>query len=328
LFLILVTDLPPSIALGMEPGDSTILEDRPRPKDEPVVLNWMWVSMIMNGAVLSAVIIAVYIIALISYCDGQVFQTDIYDVPDFADKLMDARTVAFISLVWAENVRSYTSRSFSKPIWHNLLGNVNMQKAIIMAQICLYMAVLVPFFSTDILQLRGVNIGIFGWLLALLGPVGCLVLCELCKLITAFQMSKYQDSLQAKHAAEDKRLAAAAASRQASSGGAPPPSTMKAAAPPPQFVANAATKLSVSVAAPAPAVSAPAAVKAPVAVPVAAPAPSAVAVATKQEATVKLNIQGSITIEPSRRVGSRPDGCCLGVSPVLYGSGARYSCTE
>merc|ERR1712238_560132 len=77
LFLILVTDLPPSIALGMEPGESTILQEKPRPKDEPVVLNWMWVSMVMNGAVLSLVIIIVYIIALMNYCDGKIFQADI-----------------------------------------------------------------------------------------------------------------------------------------------------------------------------------------------------------------------------------------------------------
>jgi len=38
-------------------------------------------------------------------------------------KLMDARTVAFISLVWSENVRSYTSRSFDQPAWINLFGN-------------------------------------------------------------------------------------------------------------------------------------------------------------------------------------------------------------
>merc|ERR1712194_459515 len=64
LFLILVTDLPPSIALGMEPGESTILQERPRPKDEPVVLMWMWISMFLNGGVLSLVIIIVYVIAL------------------------------------------------------------------------------------------------------------------------------------------------------------------------------------------------------------------------------------------------------------------------
>merc|ERR1712060_1032441 len=34
LFLILVTDLPPSIALGLEGGESTILLEKPRPKKE------------------------------------------------------------------------------------------------------------------------------------------------------------------------------------------------------------------------------------------------------------------------------------------------------
>merc|ERR1712232_834129 len=202
LFLILVTDLPPSIALGMEPGESTILQERPRPKDEPVVLNWMWISMVMNGAVLSAVIIVVYIIGLVTYCEGNIFQTDINAMDDYEPKLMDARTVAFISLVWSENVRSYTSRSFDKPVWVNLLGNMQMQKAIAMAQVCLYVAVLVPYFSDMILGLRGVSIGINGWLLALIGPIGCVVLCELCKLITKMQKQSYQLELALRQEAE------------------------------------------------------------------------------------------------------------------------------
>lgn len=53
-----------------------------------------------------------------------------------------------------------------------------------------------------------------GWLLALVGPVGCLVLCEICKLLTAAQMRAYQRTLAEKHGAEDARLAAAAAARQ------------------------------------------------------------------------------------------------------------------
>merc|ERR1712165_58791 len=96
LFLILVTDLPPSIALGMEPGEATILKERPRPKDEPVVLMWMWYSMVMNGAVLSLVIIIVYVIALMDYCEGRILQVDINELKGYNDKLMDARTVAFI----------------------------------------------------------------------------------------------------------------------------------------------------------------------------------------------------------------------------------------
>merc|ERR1712225_159316 len=80
LFLILVTDLPPSIALGMEPGEKSILKQRPRPKNEPVVLPWMWFNMVMNGAILSAVIIAVYLLALVYYCEGQILQDDIDDL--------------------------------------------------------------------------------------------------------------------------------------------------------------------------------------------------------------------------------------------------------
>merc|ERR1719367_2576923 len=116
-----------------------------------------------------------------------VFQAEINLMPDYNNKLMDARTVAFISLVWSENVRSYTSRSFDQPVWINFLGNVQMQKAICMAQVALYVAVLVPVFSDMILGLRGVEVGFYGWLLALIGPVGCVVLCEICKLLTKAQ---------------------------------------------------------------------------------------------------------------------------------------------
>lgn len=42
-----------------------------------------------------------------------------------------------------ENIRAYISRSFTNPMWHDTLGNKHMQKAIVMAQICLYVAVLI-----------------------------------------------------------------------------------------------------------------------------------------------------------------------------------------
>jgi len=196
LFLILVTDLPPSIALGMEPGESNILKMKPRPKDEPIVLMWMWLSMVMNGMVLTVVIVGVYLVALMNFCDGQILQKDIYELgPDFQRRLSCAQTVAFISLVWSENIRAYISRSFTRPMWHDILGNPSMQKAIVMAQVCLYVAVLVPYLSDRILGLRGLEIGVFGWALALAGPVGCFVLSESCKLISAYQARKYQDSL-------------------------------------------------------------------------------------------------------------------------------------
>merc|ERR1719191_1700858 len=67
LFLILVTDLPPSIALGMEPGQKGILKERPRPKSQPLVLPWMWVGIGVSGCILTAVAVAVYCLALLYF---------------------------------------------------------------------------------------------------------------------------------------------------------------------------------------------------------------------------------------------------------------------
>lgn len=179
----------------MEPGEKTILKQRPRPKDEPIVLGWMWMSIVMNAVVLSAVIIGVYVVALLHFCEGAVLQKEVLTMEDFEERLMDARTVAFVSLVFAENVRAYTSRSFGQPFWRNFLGNAQMQKAIVLAQLCLYSAVFIPGFSDKVLGLRGVDIGGWGWGVAMVGPVATLVLCEACKVITHHQMRLYQKNL-------------------------------------------------------------------------------------------------------------------------------------
>merc|ERR550537_351187 len=72
LFLILVTDLPPSIALGMEPGQPGILEDYPRPKEQAIVLPYMWQGIIVNGSLLSFVAIACFMYSL-QYFIGTAF---------------------------------------------------------------------------------------------------------------------------------------------------------------------------------------------------------------------------------------------------------------
>jgi len=205
LFLILVTDLPPSIALGMEPGEKSILKAQPRPKDEPIVLGWMWMSINMNGAILSGVIIGVYIFALQHFC-GEIFQEDILEIPDYQAKLEKARTVAFIALVYSENIRAYIARSFDRPFWNNLLSNLEMQKAIVLAQICLYVAVLVPGISDQILKLRGLEIGAWGWGVSFVGPVATVILCELAKLITYVQNTRYQAKLRRQRQAENARM--------------------------------------------------------------------------------------------------------------------------
>merc|ERR1712039_473229 len=64
LFLVLVTDLPPAIALGVEPAEPGIMDKKPRPKEQPVIMKWMWVTIVANGLIMTVGIMATYLVAL------------------------------------------------------------------------------------------------------------------------------------------------------------------------------------------------------------------------------------------------------------------------
>jgi potassium/sodium efflux P-type ATPase len=211
LFLILVTDLAPSIALGMEPGQKGIMLEPPRPAKQPILLRWMWVSTIVNGMILSAVIMCVYVWGLHHFVDELDVDEIASDIREEGGhggytsvQLMKARTVAFIALVWSENVRAYTSRSFTRPFFCEMLSNVFMQKAIGIAQTALYLALFLPGLS-DLLGLQGVAIGAAGWLAAFVGAVSVLVICEIFKLLQRMQQPVQAKSDGAKPAAPTEK---------------------------------------------------------------------------------------------------------------------------
>merc|ERR1711918_323521 len=52
-------------------------------------------------------------------------------------------------------------------------------------------AVLIPVINEDILNLSGYTIGV-GWVIAIAGPLGCLFLCEMWKIVTGWQIDAYQ----------------------------------------------------------------------------------------------------------------------------------------
>ena len=57
-----------------------------------------------------------------------------------------------------------------------------------------------------ILGWRGRAVGIRGWLLAVVGPIGCVALGELCQLITIMQKQQYQQQLALRQQAETQSV--------------------------------------------------------------------------------------------------------------------------
>merc|ERR1711879_350757 len=120
-------------------------------------------------------------------------------------KISRKRALSHLFLFYSENIRAYMGRSFDQPFWVNLCGNKQMLKAIILAQLALYIAVLVPGVSDKILGLRGLDIGWWGWAVSLIGPVATVIFCELAKIITHFQVRQYQAKLTKKRKSEQKQ---------------------------------------------------------------------------------------------------------------------------
>jgi len=228
LFLILVTDLPPAIALGMEPGDPNIMKERPRPKTQPIILMWMWQSIIVNGLVLSAAIIITYLIALDYYLvypefgstkisdeivkekddyedcrdgkgdyasKGKGSKEDCTDEDGWAYNLVRARTAAFIAVVCSENIRAYCSRSFTRFFMIQMFKNTNMQWAILIAQIAMWIvvAVLPVVGLIEIMWLSVWLLDANGFAIAAIGPFLTVVGCELYKLISKSQIQGFQN---------------------------------------------------------------------------------------------------------------------------------------
>jgi hypothetical protein len=96
-----------------------------------------------------------------------------------------ARTVAFISLVWAEGFRGFCSRSFENPVWVNTFSNPWMNYAMGLGQLTLIIALFIPGLNTEVLGLYVFEIQGMGWFMAIIGAVSCLCFCEAYKIIGA-----------------------------------------------------------------------------------------------------------------------------------------------
>jgi len=143
LWLNLLTDGAPALALGMETGDPDIMDRPPRPVHEPIINRLMTIGIgVQTVAITAAVLAAFYV--------GRMWEP--------ASPLL-AQSMAFVTLSASELVRAYTARSERASLFRlGVFSNRYMQYAVIVSVVLLLAVVYVPFlqpiFNTVPLGLR------------------------------------------------------------------------------------------------------------------------------------------------------------------------------
>ncbi len=128
LWLNLVTDGAPALALGTEKGDPDIMDQQPRPAKEPIINKLMLTGVIVQT-------IAITLTTLIAFAIG-LKQPD----PRYAE------TLAFTTLVFSELFRAYTARSERTPILKiGVFSNKWMNWAVLGSGALMMLVLYVPF---------------------------------------------------------------------------------------------------------------------------------------------------------------------------------------
>ena len=129
LWLNLVTDGAPALALGTEKGDPDIMAQKPRPPKEPIINKEMKIGVVVQTIAITAV-------TLFAFWRGQMHD------------IRYAETMAFATLSISELLRAYTSRSERYPLFKiGVLSNKWMNLAVGVSLILILAVIYVPFLN-------------------------------------------------------------------------------------------------------------------------------------------------------------------------------------
>ncbi|MCX7039950.1 MAG: HAD-IC family P-type ATPase [Spirochaetes bacterium] len=129
LWMNLVTDGAPALALGLEKGEPGIMGRPPRPTGEPIINRSMILALAMQTVAITAV-------TLLAFWIGRTVFGGV----------VEARTMAFVVLSGCQLVRAYTNRSERASIFSiGVFSNRSMQYAVGLSTLLLLAVVYIPY---------------------------------------------------------------------------------------------------------------------------------------------------------------------------------------
>lgn len=132
LWVNLVTDSLPAIALGMEPIEKDIMDQKPRPKNEGIFANGLGIRIALQGVMIAS-------LTLVGFKIGEIM----------GGSLMAGQTLAFMVLALSQVVHSYNMRSekslFEIGFFKNKKLNLASLASILLMALVLFSPLRIPF---------------------------------------------------------------------------------------------------------------------------------------------------------------------------------------
>ncbi len=178
LWINLLTDSAPALAMGIDPAVDDVMDRKPRPSDQRVISTTMWLRILWVGLVMGAITLG----TLDWFLPGGLIEG--------GDSVDVARTAAFTTLVLAQLFNAFCSRSFSASAFHGAFSNKWLWGAVVLAVVLQFLVVEVPIlqgaFGTATLNLEH-------WLFCVAAASMVLWLEEIRKLIVRLQHRQNAD---------------------------------------------------------------------------------------------------------------------------------------
>ncbi|MHB8778464.1 MAG: cation-translocating P-type ATPase [Anaerolineales bacterium] len=174
LWLNLITDGAPALALAMEKGDPDIMDQKPRAKNEPIINRSLGTGIVVQTFAQTGAVLAAFIMGLAWHLEAGAVTPSGMNALSFVlahdwrgVDVQTAETMAFVTLSLAELFRAYTVRSERASLFSiGVFSNKYMQYAVGLSISLLLIVSTVPFlqpiFNTHFLSARE-----WGWVLGL-----------------------------------------------------------------------------------------------------------------------------------------------------------------
>jgi len=173
LWINLVTDGAPALALGVDPADAGLMTAPPRPRDEGVITRRMWAGILVVGAIMAAGTLLVLDASL----PGGLIEG--------SGTMPYAQTMAFTTLMLFQIFNVFNARSDERSAFAGLFSNKLLWGAVLLSLLLQVAVIYVPFLQKTF---SCVSLSIGDWLRCAAVASSVLWLRELTKLVTRLPM--------------------------------------------------------------------------------------------------------------------------------------------